>query len=503
MRKNGKWMGAAVLLFVIVWAGVALGQVLSAPAGGGLFEAATMSPYVTQPPSAGVPAEEPDGLTEGFYGLLPTPTPLAPGFHESGDMLSGIAGSILTVKAYDQDGALLMRSAGTVVFDNYTIAVTSNLLEGAIRLEAQSKAGYTYQITKVVAVEPHTGFALLEFQSPTDLKPLLPGDAVMKEGSLVDLIGQDETEGFFWKEGKVSAFAKEGASLIQCSLDVPGGFFGGALLNKLGEIVGLPYSYKEDAKLCYALDIGDLQALFVKCKGLSRTLIGEWTGKAAGEAAGEEGTAAPLNLTAAAADTGIALAWEAAPGAVRYYVYRAQGEDGAYYQLGYVYDPAYTDTDARAGETYTYTVRAVYPARMSADSNPAEAAVPDLYTEPQVPVQIGGSAFLNVESGMPSIDMRVENASRTKTVTGFSIAIFMKDKQEEYILKDDGTEYYVYFDVGASIEPLGGAYTGPLYLNGFSNVKYINVAITGVRTLDGAEIAVPKEDWAYSYWTVE
>ena len=254
MKKTIKWTSTAILLFAIVWAGVAIGQALSVQASGELFEVATMYPYMTQPLAADSMTEEFVGQTADFMTLMPTPTPLAMGWSESGDIFAGIEKSILTVKAYGGDGALLSRSAGTVVFDNYTIAVTSNLLEGAARLEAQSKAGYTYQITKVVAVEPHTGLALMEFQSPTDLKPLIPGDALIKEGGLIDLIGQDEMEGFFWKEGKATAFTNEGATLIQCSIDVSDGFFGGVLLNKLGDIIGIPYGYKRDSGLCYALD---------------------------------------------------------------------------------------------------------------------------------------------------------------------------------------------------------------------------------------------------------
>ena len=183
-------------------------------------------------------------------------------------------------------------------------------------------------------------------------------------------------------------------------------------------------------------------------------------------------------------------------------MYRAESDD-VYYQLGFVYEPSYTDTSAKAGFPYTYTVRAAYPTYLSADTAPVTVVLPDPHTEPEVPLAIGGSAFLDAANGMPSIDLRVENGSREKTVTGFTVAVFLKDAQGEYVLKDDDSDYYAYFDISAAVAPMSGAYTGPLYLNGFHNVKSINVAITGVRMLDGVEIAIPQTDWAYSCWTVE
>ena len=501
MKKTAKWIGAAVLLVIVAVAGFAFGQALYLQADEQLFEAATMYPYSTQIPATDPALTESVGQAAGSSVPLPTPTPLAMGWSESEDNFAGVEKSILTVKADGEDSTLLSRSAGAVVFDNYTIALTSNLLEGAARLEAQSKAGYTYQITKEVAVEPHTGLALMEFQSPTDLKPLSPGDTLIKEGSLIDLIGQDDAEGFFRKEGKVSAFTNEGVSLIQCTMDIPGGFFGGVLFNQLGDVIGIPYGYKRDAGLCYALDIGALQMLYNGSKGQPRTLIGEGAAQTIKNDA-ESSVDAPENLVATAGDEGISLSWEAVPDALRYYVYRAQGDE-AYYQLGYVYEPAYMDKNAEGGISYTYTVRAVYPTHQSEVSAPVIVTFVDPYTEPEIPLKIGGSAFLNAEDGMPSIDLRVENVSREKTVTGFSLAIFLKDAQEEYVLKDDGSDYYAYFDVSTAIAPMCGAYTGPLYLNGFQNVRSINVAVTSVRMLDGSEIAIPKENWAYNYWTVE
>ena len=501
MKKAAKWLGACVLLLTIIWTGIALGQTLTTQSGGALFEAATMHPYVTLPPADTSVMTLSPGLITDITAPFPTATPLSEGWYESGDMFADTAESVLTVKAYGKDDALLSESAGMVVFDHYTIAVTSNLLDGAARLEAHSKAGYTYQITKVVAVQPQTGIALLEFQSPTDLKPLIPGDEMIKEGSLVDLIGQDESASFFWKEGKVSAFSKEGA-ILQCNLDIPDGFIGGVLLNKLGHIIGIPYQYKRDAELCYALDIKTLQSLFVASKGQPRSLIGESATTTAGTVANAEAYA-PENLTAKASEEGTVLTWDAQANALRYYVYRAQGDNDLLYQLDYVYEPGYIDTSVETGVTYTYTVKAVYSAAISPAAIPVEVVIADVYIEPEIPLLLGGNAFLNAKNGMPSIDLRMENTSRVKTVTGVSVAIFMKDAQGEYVLKDDGSDYYAYFDIDLLLPPMSSAYSGPLYLAGFENVKSINVAITGVNTLEDGKMGIPNDDWAYSYWTIE
>jgi len=91
-------------------------------------------------------------------------------------------------------------------------------------------------------------------------------------------------------------------------------------------------------------------------------------------------TAAPTNLTAAAAPGGltpITLAWSASPGAIFYRVYRgtASNGEGRLALAAGATVGAYTDTAVRAGTTYYYKVTAVNNLGASALSNEASATL--------------------------------------------------------------------------------------------------------------------------------
>ena len=488
MKRPIKWMGIGICL---AWLLLCMG-----PAGlpdAPLFDAQAETAYITQaPPSendvANVSVQQ---MTESV--LAPSPAPGA------GELIARAARSVLTLNVFDASGSLIATGTGVVVNDNYTLAANYHMLAGAQRVEAVSAAGYTYQLTKVAASDMQKNIALLEFQSPTDLAPL----AIAAQGT-----AQPGIQAYFaGGPGAVSTGAEcaikaveevDGSQTVRFTADAALSATGGVLLNKSGQLLGLLRSRSSLDNEYMAADAAEIAAVLAKSMSTLRQPIGDVFAKLA-----LTDYQPPQNLGAAAAETGIALTWEVSPGANRYYVYRAQEKDSAFYQLGYVYDPTYTDTSVKAGETYTYMVRAVYSAGMSLDSNRASLAIPDLYIEPTFPLAIGDSAFLDVENDVPSIDMAVKNTSRTKAVAGFTVAVFCKDEQEEYVLKEDGSDYYAYFDLSTAIGPLGGAYTGPLSLSGFLNVKYINVAITAVTLMDGTFMAIPQEDWAYSYWVAE
>ena len=469
----------------------------------------TMEPTYVQPASPEIELPIPT-IAPGLVAEEPPYTYGVPEVNAAEDvrsMFPAAAQAILGVSAYGADGSLLAQSTGVVVFDNYTIAVSSNILENAIRLWATSDAGYAYQISKIVAVDEVTGIALLEFNSPTDIAPVMPGTTENMEGSLVDLISHDAYGQLIWQEGKVDRQADENvAYILECVLDADRTFIGGVLFNKLGEVIGIPYAYKREERRCYALDIGKLTRMYSNSREDSRLPIGMagWNTP--------KPTAVPPNAIAViaattyvegqATDAGITLSWEAVPEAKRYYVYRSLADGGRLEFVASTYEPFYMDSSAKAGATYSYTIKSVGAAALSEASEAVTLTMADTYVEPMYPLQFGGNAFLDSYKNSPSIDLLVENPSRTKTVTGFSVIVYPWADYGTFISNDEGNSLYTVFDIKADVAPLGSTYTGPLYLGDFSypGIKYINAAILSVTTEDGEVIQFNTDPSSFSCW---
>ena len=74
----------------------------------------------------------------------------------------------------------------------------------------------------------------------------------------------------------------------------------------------------------------------------------------------EEGTDVPANVTASdgTSTDHVEVSWTAVAGADRYYIYRADIENGSYAELGHVAASPYTDATATAGTKYYYQVKA-------------------------------------------------------------------------------------------------------------------------------------------------
>jgi hypothetical protein len=81
-----------------------------------------------------------------------------------------------------------------------------------------------------------------------------------------------------------------------------------------------------------------------------------------------EPPAVPTNLTAAAGDTQVSLAWSASSGATSYHVKRSTTSGGPYTQIAAPTSSAYVDTSVTNGTTYYYVVSAVNSAGESANS---------------------------------------------------------------------------------------------------------------------------------------
>ena len=98
--------------------------------------------------------------------------------------------------------------------------------------------------------------------------------------------------------------------------------------------------------------------------------------------------APPTGLLATAGDRVITLTWDERPGAISYYVHRAEVSGGPYNTVAYgIYTPTWTDTGVTPRTDYFYVVRAVGdggPSLYSAEAGAAAYALPAAPTDATV-----------------------------------------------------------------------------------------------------------------------
>ena len=111
----------------------------------------------------------------------------------------------------------------------------------------------------------------------------------------------------------------------------------------------------------------------------------------------------PENVSAAAGNSEVVLAWDASLEAAGYVVYRKTGWNGSFSSLASVTDNIYTDTWLTNGEGYYYMVAALY------DNSPN----PDVESAPSV--QVGASPS-NFESGSVLTDFMVAGGNAGSSI---------------------------------------------------------------------------------------
>ena len=138
-------------------------------------------------------------------------------------------------------------------------------------------------------------------------------------------------------------------------------------------------------RMCTALAVLALGSTLA-CSGVSST--------SSSGGNGQQGTApaAPVELTATAADKQVSLAWSASSGAASYNVKRSTTHGGPYTQLASPTITNYTDTGLTDATTYYYVVSAVNAIGESANSSEVSATPQAAATVPSAPTGLDATA---------------------------------------------------------------------------------------------------------------
>ncbi len=186
---------------------------------------------------------------------------LAASFRTDLQAINQAAQSVLMLAVFDDKDQFIANGSGFVAFDSYTLVTNYSVIKGAQWIMALSDTGSEYLVTKVVAADEKKDIALLEFFSPTNLRPLplAPGGGLRRAEPVV-AIGSPQGVTNTVSLGNISALYEEnGASLIQFTAPISEGSNGGALFDDRGQVIGITAkSFSGGQNMNLAVDIGEI-----------------------------------------------------------------------------------------------------------------------------------------------------------------------------------------------------------------------------------------------------
>lgn len=145
--------------------------------------------------------------------------------------------SVLVLDVYDETNKRNETVSGFVMFDNMTIVTNQHVLEHADKIVANSDDGYQYFVTKVLAADKQKDIAILQFMTPTVMKPFeYTSDSVAKGKGIV-AIGSPMEQKNMVAVGRIDDVQADG--VIFFSAPITSGGNGGALIDETGKIIGL------------------------------------------------------------------------------------------------------------------------------------------------------------------------------------------------------------------------------------------------------------------------
>lgn len=187
---------------------------------------------------------------------------------KSPDLIEEKALSVLMLEVFNGDERIATGS-GFVMFDNMTVVTNYHVIEDATMVMADSDDGYQYFITKVLITDKEKDIAILQFMTPTIMKPLTPSTQKVKRGETVIAIGSPIGLKNTVSMGNVSSvYTEDNQSWIQFTAAISHGSSGGALFNDHGDVIGITSAFWEDGQnLNLAVDINEVVALYRQWDG--------------------------------------------------------------------------------------------------------------------------------------------------------------------------------------------------------------------------------------------
>ena len=161
----------------------------------------------------------------------------ADGFLNDPEAIQAAMQSVLALDIYDETNQKIETISGVVMFDNMTIVTNQHILEHAAKIVANSDDGYQYFVTKVLTTDAQKDIAILQFMTPTVMKPFeYTVDSAVK-GSGVVAIGSPIEQKNMVAVGRIDDVRDDGTILFSAPIAQSGN--SGVLIDDDGNAIGL------------------------------------------------------------------------------------------------------------------------------------------------------------------------------------------------------------------------------------------------------------------------
>lgn len=174
----------------------------------------------------------------------------AKSFSEDENVIEVAAQSVLLLEVYNSKNSLIGTGSGFIAFDNMTLITNYHVIEDAASIIAYSDNDRKYRLSYVLCADETMDVAILGFENPTDLNPLvLHADDDLKRGATVVTIGSPIGIKNTVSIGNISAvYEEDHVPWIQITAPISHGSSGGALFNNNGEVIGITSGGFEDGQ---------------------------------------------------------------------------------------------------------------------------------------------------------------------------------------------------------------------------------------------------------------
>lgn len=353
------------------------------------------------------------------------------------EYINKAAQSVLLLEAMDDKGNTIGYGSGFVLFDNYTLVTSCHLVKDADWIDAYSSDDNYYYLSKVIAADEKMDIALLEFFSPTNLKPIpIRSFEAHLTSDLVTAIGGPQWDQNDLAPGDISTVHNEdGIRYIQFEADLKQGMDGGVLIDILGQASGMIMGPVKGGQGTYqALDIQEIKS-FAEANWKKERMA--------------------------------------------------------------FYDYFHKDGDVTAKiDEWLADVLMSMP---TATPNPTETPGMDANSF----LQVGDEAYWDKKDGYWQVNPKLVNNSKSLSADRFTLTFYCEDANGDLIQRFGDGDYTMDAVFDMVIGPGEDGYPGYTWLEGYENVKYINIAISQIHTMDGRTIEIPLEEWQVMFIELE
>jgi len=172
--------------------------------------------------------------------------------------------SVVRISAYDFDGINVLSGSGVVISPN--VVLTNFHIYSGNEDILITHYNESYKVKTILAVDVVKDIVVLETENRSLTPITISSDSVFKIGSQVYAIGSPLGFENSITDGLISGYRKiENSILFQISAPIYPGSSGGAVVNKMGELIGISSSKISNSEINFAIPISEISNISSYC----------------------------------------------------------------------------------------------------------------------------------------------------------------------------------------------------------------------------------------------